>query len=160
MNGHDRAKSGLELSLASRADAQHIAVMSRDLIENGLQWSWRTARIVRQIRHRDALVLTARLEDRLTGFAIMHFGDDYAHLNLLAVQPEYQRLGIGRRLVEWLEKSARVAGIFTVHLEVRAKNYAARRFYRTLGYQDDKLIPRYYDGREAAIRMIHRLCVS
>ncbi len=65
----------------------------------------------------------------------------------------YQRSGIGRRLVEWLEQCARVAGTFVISLEVRLSNADARAFYRKLGYTELARIPRYYAGREAAMRM-------
>ena len=76
---------------------------------------------------------------------------------LLAVQPLQRRLGIGRRLVEWLLESALTAGMASVHLELRADNAAGRRFYRALGFSETILIPRYYEGREAAMRMIRVL---
>jgi ribosomal-protein-alanine N-acetyltransferase len=87
----------------------------------------------------------------------MEFGDDRAHLVLLAVQPRHRRNGVGRQLVEWLLESARTAGIESVHLELRASNEAARRFYRALGFAETVLMPRYYGGREAAMRMIRLL---
>ena len=62
-------------------------------------------------------------------------------------------------MVKWLEKSARVAGISAVFLEVRAKNQAARAFYRALGYREKALLALYYSGREAAITMVHDLRV-
>lgn len=89
----------------------------------------------------------------MIGFAIMRFLEESAHLNLLAVDARYQRLGIGRRLMEWLEQSARVAGTFVISLEVRFNNQGARAFYRRLGYTELARIPRYYAGREAAMRM-------
>jgi ribosomal-protein-alanine N-acetyltransferase len=60
-------------------------------------------------------------------------------------------------MVEWLMESARTAGIASVHLELRAGNEAARRFYRSLGFSETVLMPRYYAGREAALRMIRVL---
>ncbi len=87
----------------------------------------------------------------------MQFFAEHAHLNLLAVAPAYRRSGIGRRLIEWLEKIARVGGIFSVTLEVRAGNEDARAFYRKLEYRESKYLPGYYSGREAAIRMTHDL---
>jgi len=147
------------LTLASAADAEPIARMSRDLIEVGLGWSWTGVRVLRQIRCADTLVVTARGQRRLLGFGIMHCLDEVAHLNLLAVARDRQREGIGRRLVEWLESSARVAGIFTVNLEVRANNRSARAFYRALGYRETALLIGYYGGREPAIRMSHDLRV-
>ena len=141
------------LRLAHSADAQDVAVMSRDLIESGLGWSWTRARVARNIADRDTLSVVACQGGRLIGFAIAYFGDEHAHLNLLAVKREYQRLGIGTRMIRWLEESARTAGIRAVHLEVRARNQHARRFYRRLGFVEMALLPRYYRGVEAAVWM-------
>lgn len=147
----------VELKLARRGDARGIALMSRDLIEAGLGWSWTPERVTRQIRGADAVVLTARMGRRLLGFAIMHFREEDAYLNLLAVRPTHRRAGIGRRLIRWLEDSASVAGISAIHLEVRANNRGARAFYAKLGYEEAATVPGYYRGRETAIRMRRRL---
>ncbi|MFQ5993803.1 MAG: GNAT family N-acetyltransferase [Acidiferrobacterales bacterium] len=143
----------IKLKLASLIDATSIACMSRELIEYDLPWSWDARRVAYYIRCHDAVVLTARAQGRIVGFAIMHFREASAHLNLLAVQSHYRHLGIGSGLVTWLEKSARVAGTFIVSLEVRANNRGAHVFYRKLGYIDIVSLPGYYRGREAAIRM-------
>ena len=147
----------VELKLARLHDARQIALMSRALVEAGLAWSWTAGRVAEQIRCADSDVLTAWADGQLIGFAIMQFFAEHAHLNLLAVAPAYRRSGIGRRLIEWLEKIARVGGIFSVTLEVRAGNEGARAFYRKLGYRETKYLPGYYSGREAAIRMTHDL---
>ena len=134
--------------------------MSRQLIEHGLAWSWNEDRIERCLRNRDCVVLIARDRRRVVGFAIMEFYAIHAHLNLFAVQPGYQRQGIGRQLLEWLEASARTAGIFKVNLELRATNDGARLFYEKLGYRSAGRKAAYYDGREDAVRMSRDLTVS
>ena len=98
-------------------------------------------------------MLVARVRENIAGFAIMRYGGDDAHLDLLAVAPPYRRAGIGRRLLEWLEKCAVVAGIFTVALEVRAGNEEAQLFYERMGYGTLVHLPGYYQGIEAALRM-------
>jgi len=147
----------VELKLARLRDAQPIAQMSRELVEWGLPWSWTPGRVARYIRDPDSVVLTAWAGERVIGLAIMQFYAETAHLNLLAVEPAARRLGIARRLLEWLEETARVGGIFAVSLEVRAGNMGARAFYRMLGYQEIRALPGYYSGRETAIRMTHDL---
>lgn len=147
----------IEYKLARLRDAQVIALMSRDLVEFGLPWAWTARRVAAHIRASDSNVLTAWSDERLIGFAIMQYFDEHAHLNLLGVEPAYRRFGIGRRLVEWLEETARVGGMFSIWLEVRAGQTGSRTFYRRLGYQEDKYIPGYYSGREAAVRMTHDL---
>lgn len=143
----------VSLSLARTTDVQTIADMSRRLVEAGLPWSWTAARVARHMNHPDCVALVARSRARLAGFALMHIGDELAHLNLLAVDPAFQRQGIGRRLIDWLERSASVAGAFVVNLEVRARNPVALLFYRSLGYTEAGRLPRYYCGREDALRM-------
>jgi len=148
------------LGLAHVNDAPAIAAMSRQLIEHGLAWSWNEDRVERCLRNRDCVVLAARDRRRLIGFAIMEFYAIHAHLNLLAVQPGHQRQGIGRQLLDWLEASARTAGIFKVHLELRATNDGARAFYEKVGYRTVGRKVAYYDGREDALRMTHDLTVT
>lgn len=146
-----------ELKLARLSDAYRIALMSRDLVEKGLPWSWLARRVASHIRGRESNVLTARVKGRLVGFAIMQFYDERAHLNLLAVDPAARRFGVGRRLVEWQEEVALSGGMHIVNLEVRANNAGAGASYRMLGYRESKRIPGYYSGREVAIRMTHDL---
>ena len=149
--------SAVTLRLASTQDAPAIAAMSRDLIETGLGWSWGPDRVARSIANKDTFTLLACDRDRVVAFAIMYFGDEHAHLNLLAVRSSHQRLGIGRRMVEWLTESALAAGIATIHLELRAANYTARSFYKSLGFTESAYIPGYYRGREMALRMMRVL---
>lgn len=147
----------IEFTLARLRDAQGIAQMSRELVEAGLHWSWKPARVSTHIRSSESNVVIAKDNEQLAGFAIMQFYDEHAHLNLLAVDPAYRRVGLGRRLLEWQEDTTRAGGIFCVNLEVRASNAGARAFYYRLGYREASRIPGYYHGREDAIRMTHDL---
>ena len=82
---------------------------------------------------------------------------DKVQLLLLAVHPNIRRRNIGAQLLRWLHKSARVAGCEHIELQVRADNLTARRFYQKFGYQEEALIPGYYDGTKAAYQMKLRL---
>jgi ribosomal-protein-alanine N-acetyltransferase len=141
------------LELARPTDATAIANMSRDLIEFGLSWRWTPQRVAASIRAPEVNVLVARIHQQTAGFAIMRYGEHVAHLDLLGVGPQYRRLGVGRQLIDWLEKCALVAGIIQVVLEVRAQNEGAQLFYKRLGYRPLVQLPGYYQGVEAAVRM-------
>ena len=132
-------------------------MMSRELIEYGLEWSWRPERVATSIRTRNVHVLVACVGDATAGFAIMRYGDDVARLELLGVAYRFRRMGVGRELMAWLEKCVTVAGISTIMLEVRAGNRGAQAFYRRLGYLQRTRLPGYYQGVEAAIRMSREL---
>ena len=119
-----KEKTAFTIRLAEPGDARAMAEMSRDFIEAGLGWRYDPAHIQRAMRRRETTVLAAserqtyvaRERPQLSGFAIMDFGDERAHLVLLAVQPALRRRGIGRRLVEWLMETAHTAGMASVHL--------------------------------------------
>ncbi len=136
-----------------------MALMSRFLVEQGLPWSWTEGRVSRCIHHAECSVVVARDRRRIAGFGIMEFHDAHAHLSLLAVRPGYRMQGVGRKLLEWLESTARTAGIFLVRLELRESNAGAREFYAKLGYREAGKRPAYYCGREDAVVMTHDLSV-
>jgi ribosomal protein S18 acetylase RimI-like enzyme len=145
------------VTLAQAADAREIAEMSRDLIEGGLTWAWTPARVLQFLANKDSSVIVTRRERRIAAFAMMHFGDDTAHLNLLAVAAPYRRQGLGRQLVEWLCASALEAGSSRINLELRTTNVDALAFYAALGFERQGVKQGYYQGREAALRMSRRL---
>jgi ribosomal-protein-alanine N-acetyltransferase len=146
------------LRLARGSDIQQIAVMSRCLIEVGLRgWTWHPTRIARTLRSRETCVLVAGVDTRFAGFAITEFGDTKAHLSLFAVQPEFQRRGIGLTMIEWIMESALTAGITKIDVEMRSNNFAARSFYEALGFIATAQVTGYYQNIETAVRMQRRL---
>ena len=161
------------LRLARIAEAPALAEMSRELIEAGLAWRYTPRRLAALMAERDVLVVVMdQAGDEvggetgsgagsgagsLQGFAVMEFGDERAHLVLLCVHATQQRLGLGRALHDWLLKSAQVAGMASIALELRADNSTAMAFYRSLGYREVDTVAGYYDGRIAARRMLRHL---
>ena len=127
------------IHLAAPADALQIACLSRDCIEHGLPWRWTPARVLRSIRDPATNVAVVREQQRVTGFGIMKYADDEAHLLLLAVDPDRRRLGIASAILEWLEEVARTAGAACVRLEARLANAEARCFYNEHGYHERAL---------------------
>lgn len=141
------------IRLASIQDAVMIAEMSRDHIEHGLGWSWTPTRVLAALRDRATNIAVAGAAKGIDGFGIMHYGDDTAHLSLLAVRPDRRHRGLGGQLLEWLEKPALVAGIACVRLEARADNPAAVGFYRRHGYRETGRVGGYYRGTVDAVRL-------
>ena len=139
--------------LATAADAAGIAAMSRDAIEQGLGWSWTRGRVLRAIHDRSTNVAVMHEADALLGFGIMQYGDDKAHLSLLAVNTGQRRRGLGALLLAWLEKCAVTAGIERIQLEARVDNPAAVGFYRAQGYRETGLMAGYYNGVLDAVRL-------
>lgn len=146
-----------DIRLATAADAPAIARMSREHIEHGLDWSWTAARVRAAIGDAAVNVAVALEGDSLVGFGIMKYGDDKAHLSLLAVSPRRREFGVGRQLLDWLEQSARAAGLGRIELEVRADNPGALAFYGLRGFERFSTVRGYYQGRIDAFRLAKSL---
>lgn len=171
--GNGDVMKDIEFRLAKKSELAIIARLSRDLIEYGLGWSWTPERLKKSYLCRDTNILVAcasspegkkqrgiqRIEyhQSVLGFGIMHYSAMEANLNLLAVLPEYRRMGIGKSMVQWLEQSALTAGIDVVYLQCRQANTSAQQFYQKLGYRKLRSLPKYYSARESAMLMGHDL---
>ncbi len=112
------------------------------------------------MKDRENLVVTARQERELVGFAMAQFNTESVHLTLIGVAASRKRSGIGRQLIAWVEESAMIAGLFQINLEVRAGNQEALRFYAALSYREVGRVSGYYSGIEDAIKLSRDLKVT
>ncbi|WP_038155871.1 ribosomal protein S18-alanine N-acetyltransferase [Trabulsiella guamensis] len=100
--------------------------------------------------------LKLETENEIAAFAITQVVLDEATLFNIAVDPAYQRRGLGRALLEYLIDALEKRGVVTLWLEVRASNVAAIALYESLGFNEATIRKNYYptaEGREDAIIM-------
>jgi len=141
------------VQLATLADAEEIAAISRDQIEQGLGWSWTVARVRYSMRDPDTNVAVVRERDKIRAFGIMRYRDEVAHLLLFAVRASHQRQGLGSLVLRWLENVAVASGVTRIDVECRRDNAAARNFYGEHGYHEHVISRGYYRGIEDAVRL-------
>ena len=90
------------------------------------------------------------------GYAVLMLGAGEAHVLNIAIAPDWQRQGLGRRLLQYLIKVAREYRAEMMFLEVRPSNLPARRLYEDIGFNEMATRRGYYpahDGREDALLM-------
>jgi len=78
------------------------------------------------------------------GFALAQLAADEAEILSLGVAPEWQRKGVGKRLVEGVARAAQRAEVRKLFLEVAADNDAAFALYRRAGFLGTGLRRGYY----------------
>lgn len=97
----------------------------------------------------------ARIGDVLAGYAGLRVpqGAREADVQTIAVAPEARGRGIGRGLMERMLTQARDRHVREVFLEVRADNDVAQQLYRSLGFVELGVRPRYYqpEGIDAIV---------
>ena len=82
----------------------------------------------------------ATMDERIVGLACLRLLPclcdplPYAELTELVVDPNYRRRGVGRCLVQYIERAARAQGAVTLTLMTAWQNSGAQAFYQALGY--------------------------
>jgi [ribosomal protein S18]-alanine N-acetyltransferase len=102
------------------------------------------------------------MEERLTilGYSILMIGPDEAHILTLGINPDWQRRGLGEKMLHYLIDLSAEHGAKSVLLDVRESNQGAARLYRQLGFEQIGTRKGYYPamrGREDALVMQLRL---
>ena len=93
------------------------------------------------------LVLLACVDKRYVGMAICFFSFSTFHampvINIhdFMVRPEFRGQGIGKGLLNEIERIALEKGCCKITLEVQENNVAARRLYGNFGFADSFLAP-------------------
>ena len=94
-----------------------------------------------------AIVLLARVDKTYVGMAICFLGFSTFHARPLInihdfmVREDYRNRGIGKALLEEVERIARDRRCCKITLEVQMKNAAARRIYQSFGFKASFLDP-------------------
>jgi len=82
--------------------------------------------------------------ERIVGYGGVDCAGSTADVMTIAVAPDQQGHGLGRRLLERLTRDAREAGAEALLLEVRADNDSARNLYLRAGFEHIQTRRNYY----------------
>ena len=105
---------------------------------------WSVASISSELNNPLSLWIVAVDGERLAGYVGSQSVLGWADMMNIAVDPQYRRLGIGRRLVEELEVRLRENEVTCLTLEVRPSNVGAIALYEQLGFAEVGRRPNYY----------------
>lgn len=86
------------------------------------------------------LFFVALLNDKVIGSVMVGYEGHRGWLNYLAVLPDHQKRGYGRKLVEKAIDELRILGCSKANLQVRGRNISAVDFYKHLGFKEDDVV--------------------
>ena len=87
------------------------------------------------LRQPDVTFLTVTVDGRLAGCGAFGNRGDYAEIKRMFVVPAFRGLGLGRRILDELEKLIGLAGLNTARLETGVSQPEALGLYAKAGYE-------------------------
>jgi ribosomal protein S18 acetylase RimI-like enzyme len=110
--------------------------------ECGLVRSWNDPHkdIRRKLSVQPELFLVGVLEDSVMATVMAGFDGHRGWVNYLAVAEKCRRRGLGRMLMQRVEKQLTDMGCPKVNMQVRSSNAAVLAFYERLGYTQDQAV--------------------
>ncbi len=119
---------------------------------------WDEASIRSLLEHPAAasLIAVAGNPQVIKGFIIAQLAADEAEILSVGVSPDWQRAGLGARLVEGLCRASKRGEARRVFLDVAEDNVAARALYAKMGFKEIGRRKRYYvrsDGKVDALNL-------
>ena len=108
---------------------------------------WSRRSFWEEASHTDAYYLIARDVDRdnlIVAYAGCWVLANEGHITNVAVDPDYQGQGLGRRLMNELTSRVKALGVDSMTLEVRPSNTVAINLYTSLGFRSVGQRPKYY----------------
>ncbi len=96
--------------------------------------------------------LSAKIDDKLVGYAGLMLVDGEAHITTMAVDVPYRGRRIGSLLALRIIEIAILKRVHWLTLEVRESNDAAQQLYKKFGFKQIGIRQKYYaDGENAVI---------
>ena len=118
---------------------------------------WSRQSFWEEASHTDAYYLIARDVDRdnlIVAYAGCWVLANEGHITNVAVDPDYQGQGLGRRLMNELTSRVKALGVDSMTLEVRPSNTVAINLYTSLGYRSVGQRPKYYTNPVVAAEIM------
>lgn len=142
---------GIEIGEAVASDAEAVIALWH---ECGLTRPWNDPHqdFDRALAWPASTILVARKGTALLGSAMIGYDGHRGWVYYLAVSPDRQRSGLGRRIMDAAENWLRERGTPKIQLMVRTSNTATLDFYSTLGFerQDTVTLGKFFDASDAA----------
>ena len=96
--------------------------------------------IARKLRVNPEMFLVGEIHGKIVATVMAGYDGHRGWINYLAVDPEHQREGLARAIMQEAERLLREAGCPKINLQVRSSNAGVIEFYRRIGYAMDDVV--------------------
>ncbi len=91
--------------------------------------------IMRVLNRNPDLILIGKVKEKIIAIVIGAFDGRRGYVHHLAVDPDYQKMGFGKTIVDALIEQFRAMNIHKVHLFIEKSNDSVVEFYSNLGWE-------------------------
>jgi ribosomal-protein-alanine N-acetyltransferase len=135
---HCRSNGLIEDSLLSETELKQVSIIESRVFQG--EWTWDKDYTRRQFD--SSMWLVVKDKRRVIGFMIAKHVEDVLYLCNIAVDPAYQRRGIGWRMISEFVRFDCNSVVLTLTVKI---DNPARKFYSVLGFYEACSILDYYD---------------
>lgn len=140
-----------DIRVMHESDLSQIILLEREIF----LFPWSLENFASSIR---AGYLCRVMEEKsaILGYSIMMVGPDEAHILTFGIGAQWQKKGLGEKLLKYLIQLAGEEHAKSMLLDVRESNHGAAKLYKQLGFQQIATRKGYYPamcGREDALVM-------
>ena len=96
--------------------------------------------IERKLEVNPELFLVGSVDNRVVATVMGGYDGHRGWIYYLAVDPAYQKMGLGRQIMEAIEQKILATGSPKVNLQIRADNSTVVKFYKNIGYETEDRI--------------------
>ena len=96
--------------------------------------------IERKLKVNPELFLVGLIEREIIATAMGGYEGHRGWINYLAVDPRFQRNGLGRKMMDTIQSKLSTLGCPKINLQVREDNLEAVNFYKAIGYAQEPVL--------------------
>jgi ribosomal protein S18 acetylase RimI-like enzyme len=96
--------------------------------------------IERKLQANPEQFLVGLIDGKVVATVMYGYDGHRCWVNYLGVDPELQKKGLGRLMMDAVEKKVRPLGCPKINLQVRSGNSNALKFYEAIGYKIDEVV--------------------
>ena len=96
--------------------------------------------IERKLKVNPELFLVGLVEGKVVATSMGGYDGHRGWVYYLGVDPACQKKGLGRQMMEAIEKKIRAMGCPKINLQIRTDNLGAVKFYEKIGYKTDETV--------------------
>ena len=150
-----KIKEGLKFRTANILDAEALSIVDEQCFAEGSE-RYSQKSFKEEIEEPSKHYIVALYQNLVIGYVGLQKLGDELNLLKLAVLPQYQKLGIGHKLMELSFDYKNKNDIKTYFLEVKENNAKAIKLYQKFGFKTESKREKYYDDGQNALIMFCR----